>query len=321
MRLAHRGRLRAAAAPVGRARGERPVERLRRRSRHPGFAANLRNLLLQPPLRERAVMGIDPGFRTGCKVATVDPTGKLLHTVTIYPHEPQNERGQSRPGARRPGRARQDQRDRHRQRHRQPRDRGAGGGAYPELIAESLASPKVARLAYVMVSEAGASVYSASDIARAEFPDLDVSMRGAISIARRLQDPLAELVKIDAKSIGVGPLPARRRPEEAGRGAGCRGRIGGQLRRRGRQHRIGRAAGLCGGHQQAGGPGHRCAPGRDRPLRLPRRAEEGQGAGAEGVRAGRRLPPRARQPQPAGQHDDPPRSRTTRPRRCSTWPA
>ena len=166
------------------------------------FAANLRNLLLQPPLRERAVMGIDPGFRTGCKVATVDPTGKLLHTVTIYPHEPRNEREKALQALAALVAA----------------DKisviaignGTASRETEALVAEliqTLTDAETSRslkLAYVMVSEAGASVYSASDIARAEFPDLDVSMRGAVSIARRLQDPLAELVKIDPQSIGVG---------------------------------------------------------------------------------------------------------------------
>jgi protein Tex len=162
------------------------------------FAANLRNLLLQPPLRERTVMGIDPGFRTGCKVATVGPTGKLLHTVTIYPHPPQNEAEKSKAAL-----AKLIEMD------------GVSviaiGNGTASRETEALAvdliqggKAPLSKVAYVMVSEAGASVYSASDVARAEFPDLDVSMRGAISIARRLQDPLAELVKIDAKSIGVG---------------------------------------------------------------------------------------------------------------------
>lgn len=169
------------------------------------FAANLRNLLLQPPLRERTVMGIDPGFRSGCKVATVDPTGKLLHTATIYPHPPHNDLDKSKRileglvetdgvtviaiG------------------------NGTASRETETLVADLIQVAKghtrlgkagAAGVAYVMVSEAGASVYSASDLARLEFPDLDVSMRGAVSIARRLQDPLAELVKIDPKSIGVG---------------------------------------------------------------------------------------------------------------------
>ena len=186
------------------------------------FAANLRNLLLQPPLRQRAVMGLDPGFRTGCKVATVDPTGKLLHTVTIYPHEPRNERAKAlqilaglveldsisvvaigNGTASRETEALVAELI-------QGDDEGprinADQRGYDSENPRSSVSIRGRRsgLAYVMVSEAGASVYSASDIARAEFPDLDVSMRGAVSIARRLQDPLAELVKIDPQSIGVG---------------------------------------------------------------------------------------------------------------------
>jgi protein Tex len=163
------------------------------------FAANLRNLLLQPPLRERCVMGVDPGFRTGCKVATVGPTGKLLHTVTIYPHPPQHESEKAKAAL-----AKLIEMD------------GVSvmaiGNGTASRETEALAAEliqgsgksAISKVAYVMVSEAGASVYSASDVARAEFPELDVSMRGAISIARRLQDPLAELVKIDPKSIGVG---------------------------------------------------------------------------------------------------------------------
>jgi uncharacterized protein len=166
------------------------------------FAANLRQLLLQPPVRGKTVIGIDPGFRTGCKVALVDPTGKFLGGTTIYPHEPQKRWGEAKAtlvklaiegGA----------------------DVLAIGNGTASRETEALAAEVIAeaksqiphptsQIAYVMVSEAGASVYSASDLARKEFPDLDVSMRGAISIARRLQDPLAELVKIDPKSIGVG---------------------------------------------------------------------------------------------------------------------
>ncbi len=178
------------------------------------FATNLRNLLLQPPLRERAVMGIDPGFRTGCKVATVGPTGKLLHTATIYPHPPENDADKARRVL--TGLIEADKIN------VIAIGNGTASRETEALVAELIqtapqppisgeASPPrnwgdrgASHLAYVMVSEAGASVYSASDLARAEFPDLDVSMRGAVSIARRLQDPLAELVKIDPQSIGVG---------------------------------------------------------------------------------------------------------------------
>jgi len=169
------------------------------------FATNLRNLLLQPPLRERAVMGIDPGYRTGCKVATVDPTGKLLHTATIYPHEPRNDRERSLKVL--AGLVELDRIN------VIAIGNGTASRETEGLVAELIhglakpgfsEKPGLANPAYVMVSEAGASVYSASDVARQEFPDLDVSMRGAVSIGRRLQDPLAELVKIDPKSIGVG---------------------------------------------------------------------------------------------------------------------
>ena len=158
-----------------------------------------------------------------------------------------------------------------------------------------------------MVSEAGASVYSASDVARAEFPDLDVSMRGAVSIARRLQDPLAELVKIDPKSIGVGLY--QHDVDQKKLAAALDAVVESVVNYVGVdvEHRLGAAAGLRVGHQQAAGQRHRRAPGRERPVRVAHRAEEGQGAGPEGVRAGRRLPARARQPQPAGQHDHPPR--------------
>lgn len=159
------------------------------------FAVNLRHLLLQPPVRARRVMGIDPGYRTGCKVAVVDETGKLLATAAIHPHPPQNEKDEAL-----------DTLARLVDEHGVNLIAIGNGTASREteaLVAELIES-RGGGLAYTIVSEGGASVYSASPLAREEFPDLDVSMRGAISIARRLQDPLAELVKIDPKSIGVG---------------------------------------------------------------------------------------------------------------------
>ena len=158
------------------------------------FAANLRQLLLQPPLRGATVIGIDPGYRTGCKVALVDPTGKVLDTATIYPHEPKNQREEAL-------------RLLVQWLSERSADVIAIGNGTASRETEALAAEAVAqagRGAYVIVSEAGASVYSASPLAREELPGLDVSLRGAVSIARRLQDPLAELVKIEPKSIGVG---------------------------------------------------------------------------------------------------------------------
>jgi uncharacterized protein len=158
------------------------------------FATNLRALLLQPPLRGMCVLGIDPGYRTGCKVALVDATGKFIGGTTIYPHEPQNrwdEAVHTLVELVRRGEV----------------DVIAVGNGTASRETESLAAEVIAQAgcgAYIIVNEAGASVYSASPLARQELPDLDVAMRGAVSIARRLQDPLSELVKIEPQSIGVG---------------------------------------------------------------------------------------------------------------------
>lgn len=158
------------------------------------FAANLRALLSQPPLAGQTVLGIDPAYRTGCKLAVIDPTGKLLDTGTIYPHEPQNRRAEAIDTL-------QDMINRHCV-TLLVIGNGTASRETEQLAAElTKHAPSVK---YLIVNEAGASVYSASPLARAEFPDLDVSIRGAVSIARRAQDPLAELVKIDPKSIGVG---------------------------------------------------------------------------------------------------------------------
>ncbi len=158
------------------------------------FASNLRGLLSQPPMTGHTVLGIDPGYRTGCKVAVVDPTGKLRDTATIYPHQPQK---QADAALRTLAAliARYDV-------TLITIGNGTASRETEQLVAELTRS--VGTLHYLIVNEAGASVYSASPLARAELPDLDVSLRGAVSIARRIQDPLAELVKIDPQSIGVG---------------------------------------------------------------------------------------------------------------------
>ncbi len=158
------------------------------------FADNLRSLLTQPPLAEQTVLAIDPGFRTGCKVAIIDPTGKLLDTGTIYPHPPQKKWTES--VALLTKLVKQ---------HRVSLIAIGNGTASREteqLVAEVTGAVETSK--YLVVNEAGASVYSASKLAKAELPTLDVSLRGAVSIGRRVQDPLAELVKIDPKSIGVG---------------------------------------------------------------------------------------------------------------------
>jgi uncharacterized protein len=158
------------------------------------FATNLRALLGQAPLADQVVLGIDPGFRTGCKVAVVDATGKLLDTGTIYPHEPKNDWNGSI-------RTLEDMINRH---HVTLITIGNGTASRETEKLASELTRNAKKTKYLIVNEAGASVYSASPLARQEFPDLDVTIRGAVSIARRAQDPLAELVKIDPKSIGVG---------------------------------------------------------------------------------------------------------------------
>ncbi|WBA11764.1 Tex family protein [Salinivibrio kushneri] len=159
------------------------------------FAANLKDVLMAAPAGPRCTMGIDPGLRTGCKVAVVDGTGKLLDTATIYPTAPKHDIEGASKTLRR-----------FIDRHGVNLIAVGNGTASRETEHFVTTMLKQADLSIqtVMVSEAGASVYSASELAAKEFPDLDVSLRGAVSIARRLQDPLAELVKIDPKSIGVG---------------------------------------------------------------------------------------------------------------------
>ncbi len=160
------------------------------------FAANLRDLLLAAPAGNRATLGLDPGIRTGVKVAVVDGTGKVVAHSTVYPHEPRRRWAESLDELEKLCRA-----------HNVDLIAIGNGTASREtdkLAGELIARAKDLNMTKVVVSEAGASVYSASAYASAELPDLDVSIRGAVSIARRLQDPLAELVKIDPRSIGVG---------------------------------------------------------------------------------------------------------------------
>ena len=158
------------------------------------FALNLKPLLMQPPVRDRVTMGFDPAYRTGCKIAVVDTTGKVLETGVVYPTPPHNKKQEAAAIL-----------SRMIKRHNVSAIAIGNGTASKEseiFIAELIRD--MPGVAYMVVNEAGASVYSASKLGAAEFPDFDVSIRSAISIARRLQDPLAELVKIDPKSIGVG---------------------------------------------------------------------------------------------------------------------
>lgn len=160
------------------------------------FSANLRNLLLQPPIHGKRVLGVDPAYRTGCKLAVVDDTGKLLEVAVTYPTPPHNKKREAAEVF-----------------HRMIKQydiglivigNGTGSRETEQFVAEIIQENGDESLVYLIVNEAGASVYSASKLAQDEFPDLDVAERSAASIARRVQDPLAELVKIDPKAIGVG---------------------------------------------------------------------------------------------------------------------
>ncbi|GAA0136805.1 Tex family protein [Paenibacillus sp. YSY-4.3] len=160
------------------------------------FSANLRSLLLQPPIKGKIVLGVDPAYRTGCKLAVVDETGKLLEVAVTYPTPPNNKKREAA------------------LKFNELMDKygaelivignGTASRETEQFVAEIIAERNDSNLAYLIVNEAGASVYSASKLAQQEFPDLDVAERSAVSIARRLQDPLAELVKIEPKAIGVG---------------------------------------------------------------------------------------------------------------------
>lgn len=160
------------------------------------FASNLRHLLLASPLGGKKVIGIDPGLRTGCKCAAVDGTGKFLETITIYPSQGQK------------GEIQAEEALKSFILKHQPDAVGIGNGTAGRetetFVRKLIKNHQLQDVLVISVNESGASVYSASDVAREEFPDIDLTIRGAISIARRLQDPLAELVKIDPKSIGVG---------------------------------------------------------------------------------------------------------------------
>lgn len=159
------------------------------------FGVNIKNLLLQAPLKNMTVMGFDPAYRTGCKIAVIDETGKLLATTTVYPTMPQNDVE----GAKK---TLKELIKKHNV-NMIAIGNGTASRESEQFVADMLKEIKE-EVYYTIVSEAGASVYSASKLATEEYPDINVSLRGAISIARRLQDPLAELVKIDPKSIGVG---------------------------------------------------------------------------------------------------------------------
>ena len=276
------------------------------------FALNLKPLLMQPPVKGKVTMGLDPGYRMGCKVAVVDGTGKVLDTAVVYPTYGQRQKDEAiaalteaHPKAWRGA-------HRHRQRHRQPGNGADGGGADPA------GGRSGANVSYMIVCEAGASVYSASKLAAEEFPQFDVNLRSAVSIARRLQDPLAELVKIDPKAIGVGQYQHDMPPKQLDEALGRRGGGLRQRRGRGREHRLALPAAAGGGTQRHHGEKRGGLPGGKRPLHLPRTDLKGAQAGAQGLRAVRGLSAGAGEQERAGQHRRPPGELRRGRRRCWT---
>ena len=242
------------------------------------FADNLRQLLLQPPIPGKVVMGLDPGYRMGCKIAVVDATGKVLDTGVVYPV----------PEFKRVDQAKAQVKAMILRHHVELLAIGNGtAGRETELFAagviRELSAEHGLHLQYMVVSEAGASVYSASKLAAEEFPQYDVNLRSAVSIARRLQDPLAELVKIDPKAIGVGQYQHDMPQKTPDRNAGRRGRGLRQLGRRRPQYSFCAASAPRGGHHGRHGQKHRRPARGGGGVHLPRAAEKGQGVGPQGV--------------------------------------
>jgi uncharacterized protein len=264
------------------------------------FAGNLRDLLLAAPAGARPTLGLDPGYRTGVKVAVVDATGKVVATDTIYPHEPKRQWDESLAALARLCRA-----------HRVELVAIGNGTASREtdkLAGELVAKHPDLKLTKMVVSEAGASVYSASAYASQELPDLDVSLRGAVSIARRLQDPLAELVKIDPKSIGVGQYQHDLAEYKLSRSLDavvedCVNAVGVDLNTAS-PPLLARVSGL-GEWVAQNIVAHRDANG---PFRTRKAPYQGHGAGAENLRAGRRLPAHPQWGRPARRLRRPPGS-------------
>ena len=260
------------------------------------FAANLRELLLAPPLGRKRVLAVDPGFRTGCKAVCLDEQGKLLHHDTLFPHGSERQAAEA-------ARAALDMAERF---GSEIIAVGSGtAGRETEQFFRDIPFPRP--IPIVRVDESGASVYSASEVAREEFGDLDLTVRGAVSIGRRLMDPLAELVKIDPKSIGVGQYQHdvdQSSPQtEPGR---CRRELREQRRRRPEPGQQGTAdlrvrAGAATGAQ------YRRPPQRQRPVPLARSAARRAAAGAQGVRAVRGVFAHPRRRAPPGRERRPPR--------------
>ena len=239
------------------------------------FATNLGELLLAPPASRKTILGIDPGFRTGCKVVVIDSTSKLVAHSTVYPTAPRNDVE----GAERELLRLIDAHD--------VKLIAIGNGTASRETAAFCARLERARprVRKVVVNESGASIYSAGAMAREEFPDLDLTVRGAISIARRLQDPLAELVKIDPKSIGGRAVSARRQPGSTQESPRPSRPLIGEPGRRPCEFGFGNAAIVRIGDRSNAGTGNRDSSGSRRPVRDPPGPLAGPSLRRESVRA------------------------------------
>ena len=259
------------------------------------FAENLRQLLLAPPLGQKRVLGVDPGYRTGCKLVCLDAQGNLLHNEAIFPHPPQNEKGKAAAKVAQLVAT-------------YAIDAIAiGNGTASRETEQFITNIRYDRKVQVfVVSENGASIYSASKIAREEFPEYDVTVRGAVSIGRRLMDPLAELVKIDPKSIGVGQYQHDVEQNALKKSLdqtveSCVNLVGVNVNTASK-HLLTYISGL--GPTSAK---HRELPGGARTLHFPERTDESPPYGRESFRAKRRIPTDTRRKEPVGQLSRTPR--------------
>ena len=262
------------------------------------FAKNTESLLQQRPVRGARIIALDPGYRTGCKVAVLDEYGKLLDHTTVYPTPPRSQVKET-----------QAQLAAYVEKHRINViviGNGTGSRETEEVVADYIARSK-APVRYTIVNEAGASVYSASKLASEEYPDLDVTTRGAMSLGRRLQDPLAELVKIPPQAIGVGQY--QHDLNQAALDRALTGVVENVVNRVGvkPQHRQREPAGLRVGYQRRSGQEHRRLPRGARRVHRPGSAEEGAEAGREGLPELRGLSAHLGRQEPVGRHERAPR--------------
>ena len=274
------------------------------------FALNLKPLLMQPPVKGKVTMGLDPGYRMGCKVAVVDGTGKVLDTAVVYPTYGERQKKEAIAALAKLIK-------KHGVEHIAIGN-GTASRETEQMAVELIRQVNEAgtRVSYMIVSEAGASVYSASKLAAEEFPQYDVNLRSAVSIARRLAGPAGRAGEDRPQGHRRGAVPARLSPEAAGRGSQRRGGGLRQRRGRGRQHGFAVPAAKSGRTERHHGEKRGGLPGGKRRVHLPRADQKGAEAGAEGLPAVRGLFAGAGEQKRTGQHRRPPGELRRRRRPC-----